>query len=198
MAKKWNCLSVIYALAMVINMQDFKCVGVIFGECLVDDFGGSQRLGGAPFNVAQHLCGLGMSAIFISQVGNDTNGRNILDHMRQWQMPLSGVAVSKTLPTGRVEVLPDPMEGRHHFEILPHRAYDQIPLPDSLPGHVSWLYHGSLALRETGASRQTLQKLASISDQRFFDINLRTSWWTADALRPLLADASILNVMLVS
>jgi len=183
---------VTYAFDMVRCMHDFKRFGVIFGECLVDDFGDSQRLGGAPFNVARHLNGLGVPAIFISQVGDDINGRNILDHMRQWQMPLSGVAVSKTLPTGRVEVLPDPVEG-HRFEILPHQAYDYIPFPEKLPEPVSWLYHGSLALREIGTSRQTLQKLASISNKRFLDINLRAPWWTPDRLAPLLTDSSILK-----
>ncbi len=182
----------IYAFVMVISMYDPASLGAIFGECLVDDFGDSQRLGGAPFNVAQHLLGLGVPAIFISQVGDDIHGRNILERMQQWQMPLSGVAVSKTMPTGRVEVLPDSVEG-HRFEVLPHQAYDQIPLPEKIPESISWLYHGSLALRENGASRQTLRKLVSLSGRRFLDINLRMPWWAPEPLRPLLTSSSILK-----
>jgi fructokinase len=185
-------LSVTCAFVMVISVHDSAMLGAIFGECLVDDFGDSQRLGGAPFNVAQHLCGLGVPAIFISQVGDDIHGKNILEHMRQWQMPLSGLEVSETLPTGRVEVLPDPIEG-HRFAILPLQAYDEIPWPHNFPEHIQWLYHGSLALREDSISRQTLRKLASISDRRFLDINLRAPWWAPDLLRPLLTGSSILK-----
>ncbi|WP_414039171.1 PfkB family carbohydrate kinase [Acidithiobacillus sp. M4-SHS-6] len=173
-------------------MNEATSSGVIFGECLVDDFGDSQRLGGAPFNVAQHLQGLGTAAIFISQTGNDEYGRRIQEHMRQWQMPVTGISVSTSLPTGRVEVLPDPLEG-HHFNILPHQAYDDIPLPDQFSGRIPWLYYGSLALREAGHSRETWRILSAISTWRFMDINLRAPWWQPESLRDFMTGASILK-----
>ncbi|MBN2679578.1 PfkB family carbohydrate kinase [Acidithiobacillus montserratensis] len=166
--------------------------GVIFGECLVDDFGDSQRLGGAPFNVAQHLQGLGTTALFISQVGDDVRGRCIQAHMQQWQMPLNGLSVSTHLPTGRVEVCADPVLG-HQFHILPHQAYDAIPLPETLPEPIAWLYHGSLALREQGESLQNWSILAALSPWRFMDINLRSPWWQPESLGTWMTGASVLK-----
>lgn len=173
-------------------MNDQGPTGVIFGECLVDDFGDSQRLGGAPFNVAQHLQGLGIPALFISQVGDDAHGHRLQAHMRHWQMPLNGLSVSTHLPTGRVEVRADPVLG-HQFHILPHQAYDAIPLPVALPEPIAWLYHGSLALREQGESLQSWRTLAALSLWRFMDINLRSPWWQPESLGTWMTGASVLK-----
>ena len=56
---------------------------MIFGEVLFDEFeDGSTVLGGAPFNVAWHLQGLGVSPLFISRVGQDNLGDQVLSGMK--------------------------------------------------------------------------------------------------------------------
>lgn len=166
--------------------------GVVFGESLVDDFGTSQRLGGAPFNVAQHLQGLGVPAIFVSRTGHDAAGTQILQRLQAWHMAVDAVQMDATLPTGRVGVIADPLQ-RHRFEILPHQAYDAITLPGSLPPTIPWLYHGSLALREEGPSRASWRSLCAKATWRFVDINLRDPWWHPELLTTFVRHSSILK-----
>ena len=166
--------------------------GVIFGECLVDDFGAVQRLGGAPFNVAQHLHALGVASVFVSRVGRDASGQHILQQMRDWGMSTNDVTVDALLPTGRVRVTADARQG-HHFEILPHQAYDAIGMPSSVIAPIPWLYHGSLALREDGPSRATWRQLRARAQWRFVDINLRDPWWNPELLAEVIRDSSILK-----
>ncbi|MHB8115463.1 MAG: PfkB family carbohydrate kinase [Acidithiobacillus ferrivorans] len=166
--------------------------GIIFGECLIDDFGDVQRLGGAPFNVAQHLHGLGVASVFVSRVGRDAPGQRILQHMRDWGMSMDEVTEDTLLPTGRVRVTVDVRQG-HRFEILPHQAYDAICAPASVIASIPWLYHGSLALREDGPSRATWRQLRARAQWRFVDVNLRDPWWNPELLAELIQGSSILK-----
>jgi hypothetical protein len=63
-----------------LSVNDIDCRPVIFGEVLYDCFpDGEAVLGGAPFNVAWHLQGLGLSPLFISRVGDDPLGHRVRD-----------------------------------------------------------------------------------------------------------------------
>ena len=65
---------------------------VIFGEVLFDEFeDGAAVLGGAPFNVAWHLQGFGLAPIFISRIGSDAHGNQVMHAMEQWGMDFSAV-----------------------------------------------------------------------------------------------------------
>ena len=76
---------------------------VVFGEVLFDVFpGGEAVLGGAAFNVAWNLQGLGLAPLFVSRVGADELGRRVLDAMASWGMETRGVEVDSSRPTGRV------------------------------------------------------------------------------------------------
>jgi len=57
---------------------------LIFGEVLFDCFpDGSAVLGGAPFNVAWHLHGMGLAPLMITAVGDDEHGKLVLEKMKQ-------------------------------------------------------------------------------------------------------------------
>ncbi len=150
---------------------------VIFGEVLYDCFpGGEAVLGGAPFNVAWHLQGFGLSPLFISRVGDDPLGHHVRDTMHKHGMDTSGLQLDSSHPTGKVTIT---MSGNSHsFEIIPDQAYDYIT-PDALPPlpDTALLYHGSLVARNP-VSAQTLALLrARFTDRRLVDINLREPWW---------------------
>ena len=51
---------------------------VCFGEVLWDLFPEGKKVGGAPFNVASSLKSLGAEVRFISRVGNDALGEELL------------------------------------------------------------------------------------------------------------------------
>jgi len=152
---------------------------VIFGEVLFDVFAdGQEVLGGAPFNVAWNLQGLGFEPLFISRVGDDERGARVLDAMRRWGLDVAGVQVDADRPTGTVDVR---LEGAQpSYVIRPDQAYDFIDaraasraFAEAAP---SLLYHGTLAAR-SAASRDALAAIAPSGEvPRFLDANLRAPW----------------------
>ncbi|MFO7811971.1 MAG: carbohydrate kinase [Pelovirga sp.] len=162
---------------------------VVFGEVLFDCFPtGEQVLGGAPFNVAWHLAALGTDPCFVSAIGDDDLGRQILAAMNDWGMRTDGVQINRDYPTGRVEV--QITDGQPSYQISEGVAYDHIRA-DLLPasGADFILYHGSLALRHQ-ESQQAFDTLAARQGcQLFVDINLRSPWWDKRAVLDRLEQA---------
>ncbi len=158
---------------------------VIFGEVLFDHFpDGSRVLGGAPFNVAWHLRGFGANPLVISAVGDDPEGREVLERMTSWDLMTHGVQTDTEHPTGRVTA--SVVDGENRFEIAPDQAWDNIRAAQALRAAAEepagLLYHGTLALR-SAESWETLRSLHRASDARsFVDINLREPWWTRDKI----------------
>jgi len=165
---------------------------LICGEVLFDIFPGDKKvLGGAPFNVAWHLQGFGLSPLVISRIGSDDEGNSVLDAMHRWSMDSSGIQRDALYPTGGVEIS---MQGTdHRFDIRAEQAYDYIdfePLDNVVRGqNLSLIYQGSLIARNP-VSRSTLQRL--IREKRlpvFVDVNLRDPWWDAATVEGLLRAA---------
>ncbi len=149
---------------------------IIFGEVLYDTFPDDAAvLGGAPFNVAWHLQGFGLQPLFISRVGTDELGAQVIADMQAWGMDLRGVQRDEQHPTGRVVV-----SFHHHeprFDIIADQAYDHIDADQAttaLQGaNGALLYHGSLIARSK-ASRAALTQLRHHCRlPTFVDINLR-------------------------
>lgn len=153
---------------------------VIFGEVLFDAFeDGSEVLGGAPFNVAWHLHGFGLAPLFISRIGSDPAGEQVISQMQEWGMDLSALQQDSNRPTGKVQITLH--QGQPDFDILPEQAYDYIDI-DLLAGlipveQIALLYHGTLALRNTDASSAFFRYTRQHSIPVFTDINLRSPWW---------------------
>lgn len=169
----------------------------IFGEVLFDCFpDGSNVLGGAPFNVAWHLQGLGLAPLFISRVGADDLGRQIAGRMREWGMDTAGLQQDADHPTGRVQVsLPG---GQPSYEIVPGQAYDFIDRTQALAAlkgrTAALLYFGTLITRNP-ASRSALEALRDRSGLPcFVDLNLRAPWWNEDMLQQALSSAHWLKL----
>jgi len=159
----------------------------VFGEVLFDHFPDGHRvLGGAPFNVAWNLQALGEPVHFISRVGNDPEGTEILEAMQSWGMEITGVQSDPTLPTGRVSI--ELHDGEPSYDIVAPCAYDRIE-PEERSSACRILYHGSLALRDP-VSRATLDKaLAEKPGIIFIDVNLRPPWWQKQDIQSLLTHA---------
>jgi fructokinase len=163
---------------------------VILGEVLFDVFPGNVAvLGGAPFNVAWHLKGFGLSPLLISRIGEDAHGEDILRTMQAWGMDISGIQIDPLHPTGAVRVALE--EGQPQFTILPDQAYDFIDsdiAENALRGqNCSLLYHGTLIAR--GASQAAVQALRNSIPAAFVDLNLRAPWWNLEEVRDLLRGA---------
>ncbi len=149
----------------------------IFGEVLFDRFpDGTEVLGGAPFNVAWNLRGLGHDPLLVSRVGDDELGGKVRAAMDAWGLDTAGLQVDPRRPTGTVEVTF--VDGEPLYEIVPERAWDHIDAAEvpAAPDVVR-LYHGTLAARGE-ASRAALRALRErLAVPVFLDVNLRAPWW---------------------
>ncbi|MGR9071838.1 MAG: carbohydrate kinase family protein [Gammaproteobacteria bacterium] len=161
----------------------------VFGEVLFDCFpSGEKVLGGAPFNVAWHLQALGDSPRFISRVGYDELGRQILAAMADWGMDATAVQLDPRHQTGRVEI--EVIDGEPHYDITPDCAYDFIEATDAIGTFGSAiLYHGSLALRNPVSRKAFLKLVDNPASSIFLDVNLRPPWWRIDDVYGLLERA---------
>ncbi len=173
-------------------MHRFHNRPVIFGEVLFDHFvDGSRVLGGAPFNVAWHLRGFGANPLVVSAVGEDADGREVLERMTSWDLMTDGMQTDATHPTGRVTATV--VGGENHFEIAPAQAWDFIHRDHAVRAAsekpAGLLYHGTLALRAAD-SWNTLRALRDKADApTFVDLNLRDPWWTKEKVDWCLSTA---------
>jgi fructokinase len=163
---------------------------LITGEVLFDIFeDGSSILGGAPFNVAWHLQGFGLSPLLVSAVGQDKNGDEIREAMHAWGMSTQGIQIDSQHPTGTVKIVFN--QGVHRFEIVKDVAYDfiQPPALENTIDNCKILYHGSLAMRSP-VSRQTITQLrADTHLPVFVDVNLRAPFWDASDIKTIVQGA---------
>lgn len=162
---------------------------VIVGEVLFDCFpDGTAVLGGAPFNVAWHLQGLGLSPLMITAVGDDLHGQQVLKAMQEWGMNTRGVQVDRRHATGQVAVSLE--NGIPSYEIVPDQAYDFI---DEKAAHAvirdephALMYHGSLVARTPRSFRMLDSLVEQTALPVFVDINLRAPWYDVAEIKQLL------------
>ena len=165
---------------------------IVFGEVLFDRFeDGRTVLGGAPFNVAWHLCGLGLDPLLVSRVGADALGDRVLAAMDDWGLDPAGVQRDPTRPTGSVEVRVE--DGQPRFQIRPDQAFDHID-PEPAEAAIDSagagpLYHGTLAARGRSALALDVLRSPCHGLPAFVDANLRAPWWERDAVRARLRGA---------
>ncbi len=168
---------------------------LVIGEVLFDRFDdGRSVLGGAPFNVAWNLLGLGLQPTFVSAVGDDADGKRIRDRMAAWNMDLRGLQTAAGNATGTVQVTL--AREQPSYEIVYPCAYDCIGLPpfaDSLD-QFSMLYHGSLAWRGERSRATLAHLLTDLSLPRFVDINIREPWFDRAWLPTLLSGAEYVKL----
>ncbi len=169
---------------------------IIMGEVLLDVFPGKKGvLGGAPFNAACHLKGLGLQPLFLSRIGKDPEGKSVIDKMSQWEIGTQSVEIDESHPTGTVQVQLE--DGQPSYEIIPDQAYDFIDgsgLETLNIQNAGLVYCGSLVLRSESPFG-TLQSILKTTDLPLFvDLNLRPPWYSKETIKYLLDAATWLKV----
>jgi fructokinase len=176
---------------------------LLFGELLADCFPDREVIGGAPFNVARHLRGLGrqlgLDPVLVTRIGKDERGARFLEILQAAGLAIDGVQQDLLRPSGQVRVTLDAESGGHRFEIGPDQAWDFIHADMArligLLCRPQWLYFGTLAQR--GASRRGLRALLQTTRAHgFLDLNLRDPWVRKDVLRWSLDKADIVKLNL--
>jgi fructokinase len=174
-------------------------VVLVIGEILFDVFPDYRRLGGAPFNFAYHLKNFGFNVRFISRIGIDDAGKEILHRLELTGFNLDDMQIDDVHPTGSVKVKLD-KSGGHQFDIISDVAYDYIAfIPEyhaNLIDEARIIYFGSLVQR-TGSGYKNVQAFLSRNASKklnFYDINLRPDCYNTDIIEKSLSKTDILKL----
>ncbi|MBT3178849.1 MAG: hypothetical protein HOK24_04470 [Desulfobacula sp.] len=172
---------------------------LIIGEILFDIFPNGKRIGGAPFNFAFHLKKLGFPVRFVSRVGSDQNGEEILTFLADHGFDTQDIQIDADHGTGIVEV--ETFKGTgHRFIIVPDKAYDYIDF-DIIPEQYFYpdlimIYFGSLIQRrKTSAERfHEMMNQKPQHTSTFCDLNLRPDCYNRQSIKDALLMADTLKI----
>ena len=169
---------------------------VCYGEVLWDIYSDKKIIGGAPFNVFSRLHKLGNNVDFISSIGNDLLGKEILEHFNQNNYSHKFLNIDEKYETGSVII--NLKNGEPSYKILSNVAWDFIPLKtsyDEILSDLDILIYGSLASRNIG-SFKTLKELTKQSKFNILDLNIRESYYDSEKVSFLVSSADFLKVNL--
>lgn len=182
---------------MFILNQNVKYYMIIsIGEILFDVYAKQKRIGGAPFNFIYNIWNLTGNGIFISRIGNDINGNELLEFLKNENFDTSFIQIDEEYPTGTVVVKLDNSK-TPSFQIKNDTAYDYIEYNKSLseilfnPKDI--LYFGTLAQRNK-CSRETINNLTNKNCKIFCDINLRNPFYNEQIIKNSLEASNILKL----
>lgn len=176
-------------------MKKNKPIVVGIGELLWDVLPTGKRAGGAPINFVYHATQMGAEGYAISAVGNDVSGTEIIQELEKSHISNSLGIVEH--PTGSVMV--ELKDGIPTYTIIEGVAWDYIPLTQEaidLVKKADAICFGTLALR-SAASRETILTLLSYAREdalRFFDINIRQSYYSKELIETLLHKANVFKI----
>ncbi|KRD09151.1 carbohydrate kinase [Flavobacterium sp. Root901] len=165
-----------------------------YGEVLWDVFANKKKIGGAPLNVALRMKTLGCEVAMISCVGNDEDGKAIIDQVKSLGLETAAIIKSEEFPTGLVNVTVNE-RGSASYEISYPSAWDKIVLNDfakkkALDADV--LIYGSLACRDK-VSTESLKELLQTKAYKVFDVNLRKPYYSYEMLEQLMFSADFVK-----
>jgi fructokinase len=164
---------------------------ISFGEVVIDCFPTQTLVAGSPFHVAAHLQALGWSALLVTRVGDDDDGRRVVELMREREMDTSLVEVDPELPTGRVTIRLTDLG--HTFDIHRPAAWDRIDGPTQLLPHKVFCF-GSLVGRSEHSLATLRRLLVNAGPFPVMDANLRPPDVVAEALRLGLENAVLVKL----
>jgi fructokinase len=176
-------------------MSNYKVTAI--GEILYDVYPDQKRLGGAPFNFIYHVWKMLGKANFVSSVGNDINGNEILSYLGSNGFDTKYMSIDNEHPTGTVSVTirEDKVP---QFKISAECSYDYITLNETteslIKNETDLLYFGTLAARDE-ITRATILSLFGKPHLKYFcDLNLRHDFFSKDLIEQILNTCSIIKI----
>ncbi|WP_447640190.1 MULTISPECIES: carbohydrate kinase family protein [Chitinophagaceae] len=168
-----------------------------FGEILWDIFPDGRNAGGAPFNVSYHLSKMGADTAMISRIGNDELGLQLLQKLRNWQIPTQYIQTDTQYSTGTVIATIEP-NNEPQYDIIAPVAWDYIEWAEMLEQrvkHSDAFVFGSLGARDETA-RDTLWQLLEVANYKVFDINLRPPFVDFKHIQQLMKQSDLVKLNL--
>ncbi len=166
------------------------------GEILYDVYSAGKILGGAPFNFAYHIKQITGNSNFISCIGNDSNGAEILDFLSDSGFNTNYISIDRFHPTGTVmvQMLPDKTP---KFEITENCAYDfmevDLKINDLIENKTDLLYFGTLA-RRNYSSEKAVRSLLGKNIRYFCDLNIRQNFYTKEIIEESLIASNVIKL----
>lgn len=167
------------------------------GEVLWDIFPEYKKPGGSPANVAYHLHCLGTESLLLSRVGDDENGSELLNFLKNKGIETKHIQIDNVHPTGIVNV--DFLEGEPSYTIREPSAWDYISITDELRKEIDTLdaiCFASLSQRNK-VSGNTVQKILSAAADdclKVFDLNLRPPFIDKDLILKAIDQSDIIKI----
>lgn len=166
------------------------------GEILFDLYGGEKRIGGAPFNFIYHIINLTGNGNFISRIGNDRLGKDILEFLKFHNISSYYIQIDIKHPTGEASAKLDESK-IPEWTIMPDTAYDFIQLSQEvkelIDNYTSCVYYGTLAQR-SNESRNTIQSLFNSEVKYFCDLNIRQNFYKKEIIERSLKAANVVKL----
>lgn len=165
------------------------------GEILFDVYQNEKKLGGAPFNFIYHIIKLTCKGNFVSRIGIDESGKEILEFFSNQKIPSEYIQADEKHPTGRAIANLD--ENKiPHWVIEENCAYDFIERTDEVENLISGsdcLYFGTLAQRSP-VTKGTIQSLFNRDIKYFCDLNIRQNFYSKETIEASLKTADVLKL----
>jgi fructokinase len=168
---------------------------ITIGEILWDVFPEGKKAGGSSMNVALNLHKQNIESNFISAVGDDENGSELISFLQSNDYPTHLVQVHPQLPTSTVEVHLDEQH-QATYTINQPVAWDDIKISAENIAAVKAadaLVYCSLTCRAE-SSKNTILTLLENAKIKIFDINLRSPFYHQNLIGELLKHADILKI----
>jgi fructokinase len=169
------------------------------GEILLDIFDNYSRIGGAPFNFVVHMKNFGFDVRFISRVGEDNEGRDIIGKVEAEGLDPLDIQVDPDHETGKVFVKLD-SSGVPEFTIAADAAWDYISFKNSgtITGDkgTGLVYFGTLVQRTPrsfAAVREFLEQTGRDA-VKFCDLNLRPGGFNEKIIKQSLHYSDVLKI----
>ncbi len=166
------------------------------GEILFDIYPDKKIPGGAPFNFIYHIKKITVDGTFISRIGNDKNGKEILSFLMLNNISTAFIQSDNEHPTGLAIASLD--ENKiPHWEIKENSAYDFIEFSPMIETHLlnnsDCIYFGTLAQRGE-VSANTLNKIFRMNKKFICDLNIRQNFYSKKILKSSLKAANVLKL----
>ena len=133
----------------------------------------------------------------LSIVGNDENGKDLIDFVNDHKVNSSGISVSDQYETGIVQVTLNE-RGSATYEIKFPSAWDFWEITETnkkLVEEANVFFYGSLICRNSVSKNTLLQLLKSNNKMlKVFDVNLRKPHYELDTIKELMEEADFIKM----
>ena len=177
-------------------MKEMKNRITAIGEILYDIYPDKKCLGGAPFNFIYHIWKITGEANFISSVGDDENGKEILGYLNSAGFNTKYISIDKVYPTGTVQVTLRE-DKSPQFIISSDSCCDFLKLDKSTEkltmNQTDILYFGTFSQRNK-TTRSTINSLLGKRIKYFCDLNLRHNFYSKEIIDTALFTSNVVKV----